>query len=227
MCLISFDLISKKELMKFLCKTLIGALSFISINAIANSSNKFDYIGLSYQSNSYNNLNFAPNIDTSKLAPLKYTADSSGTGLRGFLGHQFNTYIAVETGISYYGKAEFSVIETTTNSDATTTNKTIHQGDFSSLTGDFRVIGTYPVSDSLFLKAHVGALLWDSKLSVLVQTPGKLMVNKVSSSGVSLLTGVGIGYGFSKTIAISLDFERTEIAEITSQNLSLSFLIRF
>ena len=111
--------------MKLFCKTIIGALSFISINATASNANQFDYLVLSFQKNSYDNLNFAPDIDTSKLVPLIYDTNSSGTGLRVFVGHQFNSYIAVEAGITSFGKAEFSVIEKQTNSDGKSNNKTI------------------------------------------------------------------------------------------------------
>lgn len=213
--------------MKLFCKYLIAALSFISINATASNANKFDYVGVTFQNSSYDNLNFAPGIDTSELTPLIYNDSSSATGYRGFLGHQFNRYIAVEAGISSFGKASFSVVQKKTASNGKTTNTTIHSGDFTTLAGDLRLIGTYPITDSLFLKAHIGALVWDNELSVLTQNTDELLVNKTSDTGISLLTGVGIGYGFNKRMAMSLDIEKTEIAKVTTQNLGVSFFVRF
>lgn len=106
-------------------------------------------------------------------------------------------------------------------------NKTVHSGDFETLAGDIRIVGTYPLSDSLFLKAHIGALAWDNEFSVLAQNNEELLVQKTSDSGVSLLTGVGLGYGINKAVAVSLDFEKTEIADISTQSLGVSLFIRF
>ncbi|MBE0365534.1 hypothetical protein PULV_b0126 [Pseudoalteromonas ulvae UL12] len=43
----------------------------------------------------------------------------------------------------------------------------------------------------------------------------------------SLLSGIGLGYGFNKTVAISLDLEKTEIADISTQSLGLTVFLRF
>ncbi|MFT5756207.1 MAG: hypothetical protein ACI9LM_000919 [Alteromonadaceae bacterium] len=213
--------------MKLFREIIIGSLSFISLNAVANNANQFDYLGISFQNHSYDSLNFSPGIDTVGLAPLIYQTNSSAIGFRGFFGHQFNRYIAVEAGITSFGKANFSLVKKEKDSNGKLKDKTVHKGNFETLAGDIRIVGTYPISDSLFLKAHIGALAWNNELTVLAQSKEELVVQKTSESGVSLLTGVGLGYGINKVVAVSLDFEKTEIANISSQNLGLSIFVRF
>ena len=212
--------------MKLFSNIIIGLLSVISIDAVARNANQFDYVGISFQNHNYDDLNFSPGINTAALAPLIYKENSSATGYRGFVGHQFNRYIAVEAGVTSFGKAEFSVIEQTKNSKGKLENKTLHSGSLETLAGDIRLIGTYPLTNSLFIKAHIGALAWDNEFTHLTQSTEKLLVEKKSDSGVSLLTGISLGYGFNDMVAISLDFETTEIAQISTQSLGLSILIR-
>ena len=213
--------------MKLLCKTVIGILGVISFNTIAKNANQFNYIGISSQDNSYENLNFSPEIDTAQLLPIKYNKNSSETGWRGFVGHQFNRYIAVEAGLTSFGKASFSITEEITDSNGKTTINTIQNGEFKTLAGDIRAVATYPINNSLFVKAQIGVLAWDNEFTFLVHDLEEYTVQKKSDKGVSLLTGVGIAYGFNDLVAISLDFEKTEIAKITTQSLGLSLLVRF
>lgn len=213
--------------MKLLSTTVIGLLASLSFNATALSTNQFSYVGLSMQDNRYNDLNFAPNIDTTQLSPLNYNDKTSETGWRGFVGHQFNRYIGVEVGLTTFGKASFSVTEEVTDENNKTTINNVYNGEFKTFAGDIRVVGTYPINDSFFLKAQIGALAWDNEFSYLVQDPNGLTVQKNSDTGVSLLTGLGIAYGFNDLVAISLDIERTEIAKITTDNIGMSLLVRF
>jgi hypothetical protein len=213
--------------MKLFRKIIIVSLSFISINAVANNANQFDYLGISFQNHSYDSLHFSPNIDTAGLAPLVYQANSSATGFRGFIGHQFNRYIAVEAGVTSFGKAKFSLIEKGKDTDGKSIDTTLHNGDFKTLAGDIRIIGTFPLSDSLFVKAHLGALAWDNELTILAQGAEDLLLEKRSETGMSLLTGLGLGYGFNKVLAVSIDFERTKIANISTQSLGLSVFFQF
>ncbi len=213
--------------MKLLCKTVIGILGVISFNAIAKNANQFNYIGINFQDNSYEDLNFTPEIDTAQLSPIKYNENSSKTGWRGFFGHQFNRYIAVEAGLTSFGKASFSITEELTDSSGKTTINTIQNGEFKTLAGDIRAVGTYPINNSLFVKAQIGVLAWDNEFTFLVSDIEEFAVQKKSDKGVSLLTGIGIAYGFNDLVAISLDFEKTEIAKITTQSLGVSLLVRF
>lgn len=212
--------------MKLLCKTTIGVLIFISLNVIAKNANQFNYIGINFQNNSYENLNFTPGVDTTQLSPIKYDENSSEIGWRGFVGHQFNRYIAVEAGLTSFGKASFTIAEEQTDSNGKIAINTIQNGEFKTLACDIRAVGTYPISNSLFLRAQIGVLAWDNEFTYLVDTEG-LTAQKDSDKGVSLLTGVGIAYGFNDLVAISLDYEKTEIAKITTQSLGVSLLVRF
>jgi hypothetical protein len=99
--------------------------------------------------------------------------------------------------------------------------------NFETLAGDIRIIGTFPLSDRLFIKAHIGALVWDNEITSLAQNTEELLLQKTGESGISLLTGIGLGYGFSKALAISLDFEKTEIAQISSHSIGVSIFTRF
>jgi hypothetical protein len=213
--------------MNFLCKTITGALTVMSINVFAGDANKFDYFGIGFQNNSYDNLNFSPQLDTSTLTPLIYDEKTSSRGFRGFVGHQFNRYLAIESGVTSFGKASFSVTDKETDSDGKITTKIEQNGRFKTLAADVRIIGTYPLSDKLFLKAHIGALAWDNEFTFLTGEATALTKQKNSDSGVSLLAGLGVGYGFNSKIAFSFDFEKTEIAELTTKNIVFSLLVRF
>jgi hypothetical protein len=212
--------------MKLLCNTILAALSLFSLNAVAEDENQFDYLGFSLQNNSYDELDFSPQVDTTNLTPLMYNSSSSATGLRGFFGRQFNRYLAVEAGVTSFGQADFSVIQQETDAAGKTTNTTVHQGEFKTLATDIRAIGTYQLTDKLYLKAHIGAVLWSNDFAFLATENEALVTHKTSDSGVSLLTGIGIGYGFNDKVAIAVDFENTEISNITTKNLALSVFVR-
>ena len=154
--------------MKLLCKTIIGALSLMSLNAAAKNANQFNYIGINLQNNSYDNLNFHPQIKTTQLSPLKYADNSSNRGYRGLVGHQFNRYIAVEAGLTFLGKASFTVTKEQTDSEGNTKQNTIQNGEFKTLAGDIRAVGTYPINNSLFVKVQMGIFAWDNELTYLV-----------------------------------------------------------
>jgi hypothetical protein len=216
-----------KTTMKFITKTLLGVLGLISTQVMADDGNQFDYVGLSLQQSSYRNLDFSPTIKPNALTPLSYHESLSGSGFRGFIGHQFNQYLSLEAGVGTYGKADFKVTQEETGTDGKPVYKTVFNGGFKTTAGDLRVVGTYPLSDSLFLKAHLGALVWSNELTTLDGTVAQPETLKASDNGVSLLTGLGLGYGFNNKIAVALDFERVKIASIQTQNLNLSLIVRF
>jgi len=76
------------------------------------------------------------------------------------------------------------------------------------------------------MKAHIGAVFWKNESTYLRGDMSNLSSERVSDKGVSLLSGIGIGYGISRSFAVFLDFEKTEIADIKTQNIGLSLLIR-
>lgn len=199
-------------------------LGLVTFDGHAEKVNPFNYYGVALQSNSYDGIDFLPQFDTADLAPLSFSKNTSGQGFRGFVGHHFNQYVAIEGGFSSLGKAKFTV---TDKAGATTTNTTVHKGDFSTFTADVRGVFTYPLNPKIFLKAHVGALVWTNKFEYLTGSGNTPVLKKDSDSGVSVLAGVGLGYGFNKKVAMSVDFEQTEIADITTKTLGVSLSIRF
>ncbi len=212
--------------MKLSRTSIIAVLGLSIFSAVAADRNQFTYTGLSYQHHSYDNLNFSPGIDVSELAS-QYNDSTSESGWRGFIGYQFNRYLAIEAGVTSFGKASFSITEEVTDANGKSTFNTLHSGSFKTIAGDVRAIATYPINDNLFLKAQVGALVWDNEFTSLTGTLDDLSTVKQTDNGVSLLAGAGIGYGFNNVFAVTFDFEQTEIAEITTQNLALSLLVRF
>ena len=87
---------------------------------MASNLNSFDYFGLPFQQNNYDSLAFSLDINASELTPSIYKTNSSEKGSRIFLGHQFNRYIAIESGVTPLGKKKFSVIPEETGDDINT-----------------------------------------------------------------------------------------------------------
>lgn len=212
--------------MKLFVKVILIFILGMAFSVAASDINQFDYYGLGIQNNDYDKLDFSPGFDASKITPNKYK-ESDSLGLRLFAGHQFNQYIGVEAGIGFYSKSKFSITQKDTDANGKVTNKKIHQGSFSTTSGDIRVIGTYPINNNMFFKAQVGALVWSNKFNFLTGDLATQVLKTDKDTGVSLLTGVGVGYGFNKKFAISLDVEKTKIHKIDTQTLALSVSLRF
>ncbi len=212
--------------MQFFAKTIIGLAGLCSLQVLANNNNQFDYIGLNIQKSSYQNLHFSPELNPVALAPLTYNENLSGTGLRGFIGHQFNRFVAIEAGLSTYGKADFRVNQEVTDSAGKLAYETRFKGGFETSAGDLRVVGTYPISDSFYLKANLGVLIWNNELTTLAGSTAAPETKKTSDNGISVIAGLGVGYGFNNKVAITLDFEKTKIAGINTQNLGLALIVR-
>ena len=204
--------------MKALRKTIVASLALISISISAKNYHQFDYLGLSFQQNTYANLTLAPQIELAELDRLEYKDNLSATGTKIFIGRQFNHFFAVEIGFTSFGRAIFSATEA--DSDI--------QGQFKTSAGDIRVVGTYPINQKLFLKGQLGYTSWYNETTFLVDEGAASYVTKEKKSkGGDLLTGLGIGYGFNKQVAVSFDIEKTEINKIKTDNLGLSLLLRF
>jgi hypothetical protein len=213
--------------MKSLMYGVLLMLSFVAFDGHAKKVNPFNYYGVALQNNSYDAIEFTPTFDPAALAPLSFIKKTSGQGIRAFVGHHFNQYAAVEGGLSSLGKAKFLVANKQTDAAGKITSTTVHQGDFSTLAADIRGVFTYSLSSKIFLKAHLGALVWDSKLESLAGTSDAPTISKSSDSGISLLSGVGLGYGFNKKVAMSVDYEQSEVFNITTKTLGVSLSIRF
>jgi len=189
----------------------------------ASDKNTFSYFGVALQKSNFDEIQFKQN-QTEINEPLKYKESTSGIGARIFTGFNFNEYIAVEAGLSQFAKPDFSVSEKVTNADKTTKTTTHNKGSFSTLGMDIRAIASYSITDDVFLRAQIGALGWDNKSESLASSENEAYTTiEAKDRGVSLLTGIGIGYGISKTMAVSLDFETTKVAEISIKTLSLGF----
>lgn len=213
--------------MNILVSTLLSVCAVSSSFVFSNETNTFSYMGISVQNVNFENVNFTPSLDTNLQEPLKYQEDtSSGMGARIFIGQNFNEFIAIETGFSMLPKSDFKVIEDITKTDGTTEVKVHHKGEFSTLSLDFRAIGSYPITDNIFLRAQLGAYAFDNQFETLTQNVDGLLIVNEKDRGVSLLSGIGFGYGFSKNIAMTLDLENTKVADISTKIISLGIMIR-
>ncbi len=212
--------------MQFFTKGLLGFVGLCSLQAQGNNSKEFNYLGLSLQNSSYQHLHFSPQLNPAALSPLSYNESLSGNGLRGFFGHQFNNFFAMEAGVSSYGKADFRVTQETTDSNGKPGFKTVHSGAFKTMTGDLRAVGTYPINNSVYLKANLGALVWNNELTILSGSVAVPETKKTNDNGVSPIAGLGVGFGFNDMVALTLDFEKTKIAGISTQSLGLALVVR-
>ena len=200
-------------------------ISFISsTNA---SDNNFAYYGISVQNNNFEEIEFSPDIEAAGFLPDIFSKNTSGTGARFLFGHQLNKYFAVEAGIGVLGEPGFKLSREIIDAEGTTTIETIHRGRFSTSTGDIRLVGTLGISEKMFLKVQAGSLFWNNKVDYLSGDINELVVETKSETGNSLITGIGVGYGISKNLAFSLDFENTEIAEINNQTVAISMMFRY
>ncbi|WOC27814.1 outer membrane beta-barrel protein [Pseudoalteromonas sp. N1230-9] len=207
-------------------KLTTAALCLMPLLSHANSNNEFSYFGLALQNNNYD-INFIPSIEQGSFAPLNYSDEQSGKGFRGFYGYQFNQYFAVEVGLGLPGEANFNIYRDTVNNKNEPTKETVYEGDFKTLSFDTRIIATYPITGSFFLRAHAGAYVWDNDFSYLQESAESYSVVEKSDTGVSLLTGFGVGYGFNDNVAATIDYEKTDIADISTQTIVASLVFRF
>lgn len=211
--------------MKYITPLLVSLLCF-STDSMSSSRDQFDYLALSINKPSYSDLDFSPGLDEDDLSPLKENVEKENVGFRLFYGYQFNRFMAVEGGIDYYGKSDFSLYTEATDGQNVVTKTNVHTGSFSSIGLDVRLVGTYPITNNLYLKASVGALAWDSDHEYVTKEQNNFIANEESESGVSVVTGLSLAYGIRKFAAISLDYEKTEIREIETSNLGISVTFR-
>ncbi|PAJ73578.1 hypothetical protein CJF42_15035 [Pseudoalteromonas sp. NBT06-2] len=209
--------------MKFLINSIFLILATMSCFALSNEQNTFSYYGIALQKSSFEDIQFKQN-QTEFNEPLKYNKSTSGVGARIFTGFNFNEYIAAEAGLSQFAKPDFSVTEKITNADQITKITTHNKGDFSTLGLDIRAIASYSLTNDIFLRAQVGVLGWDNKSESLVSSENDTFTTiEAKDRGISLLTGLGIGYGINKKMAFTFDYESTEVADIPVKTLTLGF----
>lgn len=196
------------------------------VQAKSNTRDQFDYFAVSLNKPSYDQLDFTPNLEATDLEPLKEEVEKEKFGTRLFYGYQFNRFFAVEAGFNYFGKSSFKLYTETTSAQNVVTKKTQHKGSFSSLGADVRLIGTLPLTNNLYLKGSVGALAWSSDKEFITKGTDEFVINEESESGVSMVSGLSLAYGIRKSVAVSLDYEKTEIAGIDTSNIGLSVTFR-
>ena len=212
--------------MKHFSTILFATSVLFTFSANASDNNNFSYLGISIQNSSYDDIAFSPDIEAAEFLPDVYTKSMSDTGERVFVGYHFNKYFAVETGITSHGEPDYLVYREVTDLDDAITKETIQRGNFKTFSGDVRLIGTYSISDKMFFKAQLGSLFWDNEFDYISGNINELAKETKNETGISLLTGFGLGYGFSKNFAISIDFENTKIAEINTQTVAISMMYR-
>lgn len=213
--------------MKPLAYFLLAVVSVFSLSSHAKNHNQFGYYGLSLQQQTYKSLDFKHSVADENLGEYKYKSSDSGFGGRVLVGFQFNRFVAIEGGVSRFAVADFNVTEQSTDSKGKKTSTTKHKGEFETLAADLRLVGTLPINDTLFLKAQVGMVGWDNKMEQLIYQGSTLATQKIDDRGTSLVSGLGVGYGISKSMALTLDYEKTKVAEIDVDTLSVSLLFRF
>lgn len=212
--------------MKYTTPLLLISLLCFSADSMSSSRDQFDYFALSINKPSYSDLDFTPVLNEEDLSPLKESVEKENYGFRLFYGYQFNRYMAVEGGIDYYGKSDFSLYTEATSNQNVVTKTNIHTGSFSSIGTDVRLVGTYPITSNLYVKASVGALAWFSDRDYVTKEENDFIAYEESESGVSVVTGLSLAYGIRKFAAISLDYEKTEIREVDTSNIGISVTFR-
>lgn len=205
----------------------IPLIALFSLNTQAKDKNQFAYYGVSAKYHKYSDLNFTPDISSAELAPLTLTETLQSPGLRLLAGYQLNRYLAIEGGITKFGKADFSVSEKSKNADGKYITTKIHTGAFKTLGADLMLVATYPFSNTFFVKGVVGVEGWDNSFSYLIEENDSYNLNKKDEQGASLKTGVGVGFGLSKSMALTIDFENTKIAGVNTNSVGVNCLLRF
>ena len=213
-------------------KYLIGSLSILfalhsaHVEAKQKGQTDFGYVAFTVSSTTYKDLNFAPELSSTGLAPYKQEVASPKISYRAFYGHQFNPYLAVEAGVNVFGQNDYVLFSETTNRQGKQTKNTLAAGEFSAMGGDIRVVATYPVSNNFYFKATLGALAWDSDKHQLREQGSNYILSNTSDTGVSPVASLGMSYGFRRIMALSLDIEQTEVFDVKVRNIGLTATFR-
>ena len=209
--------------MKALVLTVLAVFSPV-LNA--KSLNNFRYFGFSLLQHSYEDVNFIPDIDEAELEPYTLDVDDRDLGWRFLIGQHFNRFVAVEAGVSYFGKAEFALLGEVTDEEDNVSTEVLHNGESSTLAGDIRLVGTLPLNKNFFLKAFAGTVFFNNERTFLASagSEGVWMLEEEADTGNANIVGFGAAYGFSERFAMTLEYEETEIADVTTNALSLSLL---
>lgn len=213
--------------MKLLKTAFVSSLLVVSQSAYSAGINQFLYFGLGTTNNQYQDLNFSPDIDTTQIAPLEYKDTDSASGLKLLAGYQFNQYVAIESGFTWYGSGSYKLISETADEQGVRSVSTKLTGNFETFSVDIKAVGTIPVSENFFLKGSLGGTYWDNDYTFLSGSVGNYESKSKQDSGVSPAVAVGVGYGFNHHSALTLEYETTEIASVTTNSIAATLLLRF
>jgi hypothetical protein len=183
-----------------------AAIALLSNHAQAELSGDFLYYGAALQLQSFADL----------PAPDHTAASSTGLGYRVFAGYQLNSWLGVELGGQKLANAEYRPVNP------------INSGRVVESTGlalDTKLIASYSLNEQWFARAQAGVLLWRNEKTDRTVTPSSTVT--VKDSGNSLVYGVGLGYSFDRELAVSLDVEKSAVAEQDYRALRLSMMWKF
>ncbi len=188
-------------------KTIIcAAIALLSNHAQAALSDDFLYYGAALQLQSFADL----------PAPDHTAPSSTEFGYRLFTGYQLNSWFGVELGGQKLADADYRPIN-----PANSGRDVVSKGHAL----DTKLIASYSLNDHWFARAQAGVLLWRNKKTDRTVTP--LSALTVKDSGSSPVYGVGVGYSFKRELAVSLDLEKSAVAEQNYHALRLSMMWKF
>ncbi len=205
---------------------LLLTLGLMAPPVSAKGSSEFNYVSVSYLNFSYDDVTFEQKINPAEIEELFSITSNSLSGYRMAFGHHFNQYLATEVGFSSLDAANYTLNEQSSNSEVATSTE-VEPGEFKSLSADIRIITTYPITKNMYLKAHLAASLWNTSLTHFTLKNAQYDTVTKDLNGVSMSSGFGIGFAISRSVALTGDFESTEIADVRLETLAISALIRF
>lgn len=183
-----------------------ATFALLSNHAQAVLSDDFAYYGAALQLQSFADL----------PAPDYTSASSTELGYRLFAGYQLNSWLGVELGGQKLADAEYQP-----TSPANSSRKVLSKG----LALDSKLIASYSINDVWFVRAQTGVLLWQNEKTDQTVTPVSTVT--VKKSGGSAVYGLGLGYSIKRAVAVSLDVEKSAVAEQDYQALRLSLMLKF
>lgn len=189
--------------------------------------NNFNYAGVSFIHSSVQNIAFTAAPDSSSIAPLSFSDDTSDQGFKLLAGRQIYRYLAVEASLSSFTSASFDVFEEINNENGESSTERVASGEFDSTVADIRAIFTYPFGQRFHFKLMAGVTSWQNDFDTVSFNDNAYTIERQSDAGIDSIYGVGLAYGFNRKYAISLDIERSEVANLDVTNVAASLLMKF
>lgn len=140
-----------------------------------------------------------------------------GFGPRFFVGRQFNNFIAAEAGTSL----RLSSIELN--------DELLNISSGSMYAVDFKLLLSLPLSEFIFVRAHLGTRFHDELLYRAQEGEEEgapWSVEETRTATNDLTQGVGLGYSWSGDRAVVLNFERLDRGKRPLDSFGLSLMLR-